>query len=40
MMIMSALVAVIVTFDGESNWFEGAVLCVLYVAIATAFWWG
>jgi Ca2+:H+ antiporter len=39
-MIMSALVAVIVTFDGESNWFEGAVLCVLYVAIATAFWWG
>lgn len=39
-MIMSALVAVIVTFDGESTWFEGAVLCVLYVAIATAFWWG
>ena len=39
-MIMSALVAVIVTFDGESNWFEGAVLCALYVAIATAFWWG
>ncbi len=39
-MIMSALVAVVVTFDGESNWFEGAVLCALYVAIATAFWWG
>lgn len=39
-MIMSALVAVIVTFDGESNWFEGTVLCALYVAIATAFWWG
>jgi Ca2+:H+ antiporter len=39
-MIMSALVAVIVTFDGESNWFEGAVLCALYIAIATAFWWG
>jgi len=39
-MIMSALVAVIVTFDGESNWFEGAVLCALYAAIATAFWWG
>jgi Ca2+:H+ antiporter len=39
-MIMSALVAVIVTFDGESNWFEGAVLCALYVAIASAFWWG
>jgi Ca2+:H+ antiporter len=39
-MIMSALVAVLVTFDGESNWFEGAVLCALYVAMATAFWWG
>ncbi len=39
-MIMSALVAVLVTFDGESNWFEGAVLCALYVAICTAFWWG
>ena len=39
-MIMSARVAVLVTFDGESNWFVGAVLCALYVAIATAFWWG
>ncbi len=39
-LIMSALVAVLVTFDGESNWFEGAVLIALYIAIATAFWWG
>lgn len=39
-MVMSALVAVLVTFDGESNWFEGAALIALYVAIATAFWWG
>jgi Ca2+:H+ antiporter len=39
-MMMSALVAVLVTFDGESNWFEGAVLIALYVCIATAFWWG
>lgn len=39
-MIMSALVAVLVTFDGESHWFEGAVLIALYVAIATSFWWG
>ena len=39
-MVMSALVAVLVTFDGESNWFEGAVLIALYIAIATAFWWG
>lgn len=39
-MIMSALVAVVVTFDGESNWFEGAALIALYIAIATSFWWG
>ena len=39
-MMMSALVAVLVTFDGESHWFEGAVLIALYVAVATAFWWG
>jgi Ca2+:H+ antiporter len=39
-MMMSALVAVLVTFDGESNWFEGAALIALYVAIATSFWWG
>ncbi len=37
---LSALVAVLVTFDGESHWFEGAVLIALYVAVATAFWWG
>ncbi len=39
-MVMSALVAVLVTFDGESNWFEGAALVALYVGIATSFWWG
>jgi Ca2+:H+ antiporter len=39
-MMMSALVAVLVTVDGESHWFEGAVLIALYIAIATAFWWG
>ncbi|MGI9162097.1 MAG: calcium/proton exchanger [Mycobacterium sp.] len=39
-LMMSALVAVLVTFDGESHWFEGAVLIALYIAIATAFWWG
>lgn len=39
-MMMSALVAVLVTFDGESSWFEGAALIALYIAIATAFWWG
>ncbi len=39
-LVMSALVAVVVTFDGESSWFEGAALIALYVAIATSFWWG
>jgi Ca2+:H+ antiporter len=39
-LVMSALVAVVVTFDGESSWFEGAALVALYVAIATSFWWG
>ncbi|MFN8072893.1 MAG: calcium/proton exchanger [Mycobacterium sp.] len=39
-MMMAALVAVLVTFDGESHWFEGAVLIALYISIATAFWWG
>lgn len=39
-MVMSALVAVLVTFDGESNWFEGAALIALYAGIATSFWWG
>ena len=39
-MVMSALVAVLVTFDGESNWFDGAALIALYGAIATSFWWG
>ena len=39
-MVMSALVAVVVTFDGESTWFEGAALIALYISIAAAFWWG
>ena len=39
-LIMSALVAVFVVFDGESTWLEGAVLVGLYVSVAAAFWWG
>ncbi len=39
-LIMSALVAVLVVNDGESTWFEGCALIALYIAIATAFWWG
>jgi Ca2+:H+ antiporter len=39
-LLMSALVAVLVVNDGESTWFEGCALIALYLAIATAFWWG
>jgi Ca2+:H+ antiporter len=44
MMIVSLLAAVIVCIvvvtDGESTWFKGAAMVALYLAIATAFWWG
>jgi Ca2+:H+ antiporter len=39
-LFFAALVAVLVVVDGESTWFEGATLLVLYALIATAFWWG
>jgi Ca2+:H+ antiporter len=39
-LVLAALVAVLVVNDGESTWFEGATLLVLYVLIAAAFWWG
>jgi Ca2+:H+ antiporter len=44
MLIVSVAIAVIltafITFDGESNWIDGAALIVVYVIIATTFWWG
>ncbi len=36
---LGTVVTVVVVFDGESNWLEGAILVGLYVTIATAFWW-
>jgi Ca2+:H+ antiporter len=39
-LFVAALVAVLVVVDGESTWFEGATLLVLYALIASAFWWG
>jgi Ca2+:H+ antiporter len=39
-LVMAVFVTVLVVLDGESNWLEGATLVVLYVLIATAFWWG
>ena len=37
---VSAVVAALVVFDGQSTWLEGACLIGLYTVIATAFWWG
>jgi Ca2+:H+ antiporter len=37
---ITAVVAVVVVFDGESTWLEGVCLVGLYVVVATAFWWG
>jgi len=37
---VTALIAVIVVFDGESTWVEGACLVGLYVVVAGSLWWG
>jgi Ca2+:H+ antiporter len=37
---IAVLMAVFITFDGESTWTEGAAMVVLYGVIAAAFWWG
>jgi Ca2+:H+ antiporter len=39
-LMLSVVLAAAIAFDGESTWLEGASLIVLYVIIATAFWWG
>ena len=39
-LFMSILATAIVVEDGDSTWFEGAVLIGLYLAIACSFWWG
>ncbi len=44
LLVVSLMLAVIlagfIAFDGESTWLEGASLIVLYLIIATSFWWG
>lgn len=44
MLVVSVALAVIIsafiTFDGESNWIEGAALVAVYAIIATSYWWG
>jgi Ca2+:H+ antiporter len=39
-LVIAVIVTVLVVNDGESTWLEGATLVVLYVLIASAFWWG
>jgi Ca2+:H+ antiporter len=39
-LLLSAAVAALVVYDGESRWEEGALLIGLYVVIAASFWWG
>jgi Ca2+:H+ antiporter len=44
LLVVSLMLAVVlagfIAFDGESTWLEGASLIVLYLIIATSFWWG
>lgn len=37
---IAVLMAVFITFDGESTWTEGATMIGLYAVVAAAFWWG
>jgi Ca2+:H+ antiporter len=39
-LLLAVIVAVVVVFDGDSNWLEGAAMITLYAIIATSFWWG
>jgi Ca2+:H+ antiporter len=39
-LLLAVILAAFISFDGESTWLEGASLVVLYVIVATAFWWG
>ena len=39
-MALATLITVVAVEDGDSTWFEGLSMLALYVAIATAFWWG
>jgi Ca2+:H+ antiporter len=39
-LFVAILLAAFISFDGESNWLEGAALIAIYIIIAAAFWWG
>ena len=36
---LAAIISTFITYDGESNWLEGAALVALYGIIAASFWW-
>jgi len=38
--LVAVILAIVITFDGRSNWLEGAALVGLYCIIAASFWWG
>jgi Ca2+:H+ antiporter len=37
---LSALLAALIVFDGESTWLEGLALLGLYIIIAASVWYG
>lgn len=39
-LFLAITLAAFISFDGESNWLEGAALIAIYIIIAAAFWWG
>jgi Ca2+:H+ antiporter len=39
-LFLAIILAAFISFDGESNWLEGAALIAIYIIIAAAFWWG
>jgi len=39
-LVLTALLSVLIVYDGESNWLEGLALIGLYALIAVSFWWG
>lgn len=39
-LFLAIILAAFISFDGESNWLEGAALIAIYIIIASVFWWG
>jgi Ca2+:H+ antiporter len=39
-LFLAAILTMVIVYDGESTWLEGAALIGLYIIIAGSFWWG